>query len=377
LERIIGVQKKYKTEIGESMGKPEKKLKRILLIMGITGAVYGTFRYLLPLVVPFLVAWGLAAFLRPTALWLSAHCRVTIYANGKERIWALPVGVAGIGELFVIMGVLFWLLYFGSRALCLEAGMFLDQIPVWVEELDAWLTGMCHWVEDCFCLTPNCLVLLMREMLRGLMESLKQGAMPYLMVNSVTVFRWGMEFTVVSVILLVAVGMILQEMEVWKRRCKGSLFCQEYDLMGRRLTNVANAYLKTQGIIMVLTTLICTAGFWMLGNPYYILAGLGIGILDAFPILGTGTILVPWAIFCFFGKRWGRGLFLLGLYLVCYFLREILEAKLMGNRVGLSSLETLISMYVGLKLFGILGLILGPVGLLLVEDLVEHYDNVY
>lgn len=357
------------------MGKPEKKLKRILLIVGITGAVYGTFRYLLPLVVPFLVAWALAALLRPSAMWLSARCRVTVNVKGKERVWALPVGVIGIGELLIIIGILFCILYFGGRALCLEVGMFLDRIPVWVEELDVWLTGMCHWMEDCFCLNPNCLVLLMREMLRGLVESLKHGAMPYLMVNSVTVFKWGMEFTVVSVILLVAVGMTLQEMEAWKQRCKGSLFGQEYALISRRLSIVANAYLKTQGIIMVLTTWICAAGFWMLGNPYYILAGVGIGIMDAFPILGTGTVLVPWAIFCFFGKRWGRGLFLLGLYLVCYFLREILEAKLMGNRVGLSSLETLVSMYVGLKLFGILGLLLGPVGLLLVEDLVKNYEG--
>ncbi len=357
------------------MGKPEKKLKRILLIMGITGAVYGTFRYLLPLVVPFLVAWGLAALLRPSASWLAAHCRVKVYVKGKERVWALPVGAAGTGELLIIMGLLFCLFYFVGQILCLEASMFLDQIPVWVEELDMWLTGMCHWMEECFCLNPDCLVILMREMLWGLMESLKQGAMPYLMVNSVTVFKWGMELTVVSVILVAAVGMILQETEIWKQRCQNSLFRQEYRLIGRRLAIVANAYLKTQGIIMVLTTLICTGGFWMLGNPYYILAGVGIGIMDALPILGTGTVLVPWAIFCFFGKRWGRGLFLLALYVVCYFLREILEARLMGNRVGLSSLETLVSMYVGLRLFGIFGLLLGPVGLLLVEDLVRNYEG--
>ena len=68
MDKILCVQKKYKTETGESMGKPDKKLKRILLIIGITGAVYGVFRYLLPLVVPFLLAWGLALMLRPTSV---------------------------------------------------------------------------------------------------------------------------------------------------------------------------------------------------------------------------------------------------------------------------------------------------------------------
>ena len=56
---------------GDSMVSPEKKLKKFLLILGITGAVYGAFRYLLPLVVPFLCAYGTALFLRPSVRFLS------------------------------------------------------------------------------------------------------------------------------------------------------------------------------------------------------------------------------------------------------------------------------------------------------------------
>jgi predicted PurR-regulated permease PerM len=61
------------------------------------------------------------------------------------------------------------------------------------------------------------------------------------------------------------------------------------------------------------------------------------------------------------------------LYLVCYFLRQLLEAKLMGNEVGLSPLETLAAVYVGLELFGFLGFLLGPLGLLLIEDLTQMW----
>ena len=71
---------------------------------------------------------------------------------------------------------------------------------------------------------------------------------------------------------------------------------------------------------------------------------------------------------CFLGGQWGRGLLVFGLYLVCYFLRELLEAKLMGKQVGLTPLETLASVYVGLQMFGLLGFLLGPVGLLLVKE---------
>ena len=65
---------------------------------------------------------------------------------------------------------------------------------------------------------------------------------------------------------------------------------------------------------------------------------------------------------------------LLAIYIICYFLREMMEAKMMGDKVGLSPLETLISMYVGLQLFGLLGFLLGPIGLLLIEDIVQSID---
>ena len=94
-----------------------------------------------------------------------------------------------------------------------------------------------------------------------------------------------------------------------------------------------------------------------IGNPYYILGGIGIGVLDALPIFGTGTALVPWSILLLFKREWGHALILFGLYLLCYFLREFTEAHLMGKKMGLSPLETLAAIYVGLQLFGLLSLI--------------------
>ena len=114
---------------------------------------------------------------------------------------------------------------------------------------------------------------------------------------------------------------------------------------------------------------------FIIGNPYYIMAGIGIGILDALPIFGTGTVLIPWAFLELLTGDWKQAVILAGLYLVCYFVRQILEVRMMGGQVGLSPLETLASVYVGLELFGFFGFILGPLGLLLVEDLVEVWTR--
>ena len=122
------------------------------------------------------------------------------------------------------------------------------------------------------------------------------------------------------------------------------------------------AYLKTQGITMALTMAVSTAGLWVLGSPYPIILGMVIGLLDALPVLGTGTVFVPWALVLAAGGEWGRAAGFLALYLACYFLREFMEARIMGNEIGLTPLESLAAIYVGWRLFGLTGFILGPVG---------------
>ena len=124
---------------------------------------------------------------------------------------------------------------------------------------------------------------------------------------------------------------------------------------------------------MFVTMAVCAAGLFLMGNPYYLLLGVAIGILDALPILGTGTVFLPWILAEVFQRDWKSAVCLAVIYGICYFVREIMETKLMGNEVGLSPLETLAAIYVGLLLFGLWGFILGPMGLLLIEDFVKTY----
>ena len=368
---ISCVQMKYKTEIGESMVKPNEKLKRILLITGVTGVVYASFKYLLPLVIPFFIAYVIALGLYPTASCIS---RKMSFQVGKKNLH-IPVGIVGALELLILLSVAGIWIYAGAQRLYIESRMLVDQVPIWISQLDLWLTGKCRIFETALSLKPGCLVVIVRDMLRGLGNSVKNGAMPYLMSNSMAIFQGMIQITVIWVVGLVSIMLSLQEMEELKYRRDNSIFHEEFTLISQRLKMMGNAYVKTQGLIMILTTAICITGLFLMKNPYYILAGIGIGLLDALPIFGTGTVFIPWVIIALFQGQVGTALTLMAIYLICYFLREIMEARMMGNKVGLSALETLVSMYVGLKLFGVLGFILGPVGLLLIEDFVNLYKE--
>lgn len=113
---------------------------------------------------------------------------------------------------------------------------------------------------------------------------------------------------------------------------------------------------------------VCSTGLYFLGNGYAVLLGVIIGLLDALPVFGTGTVLIPWALFSLVFGNWPYAVGLIVIYVSCYYLREIMEAKLMGGHMGIAPLEMLISMYIGLKLFGVAGFILGPFGFMVIKD---------
>lgn len=353
-----------------SMEKPSKKLKKLFLIVGITGVVYAGFKYLLPLVIPFLAAYVFALGLKPSAVWLQEKLAFNI--KGKRR--RIPVGIVGGAEFLVLLVILGAGLYIAMWKIGKELTLFTQQLPLWIQETDKWLTGRCHKVEDFFSLEPDCLVRLVRDMLVQLSASLKAAAMPFLMTNSMNIVKGFLQGAVISVIVFLGTILSIQEMDSLRERRENSIFWREYEIISCRLVQAGKAWLKTQGSILFITITICTVGLWIIKNPYYILFGIVIGLLDALPVLGTGTVLMPWAVFSMIQGQWGEGIFLIGLYLVCYFLREFIEARIMGSQIGLTPLESLAALYVGWKLFGLLGFVLGPVGLILIEDIVEAYD---
>ena len=276
-------------------------------------------------------------------------------------------------NLILILALLGAGFFYGGRRLFMEANQLVNAVPVWVQNFDEWLTGMCHSVETFCRLQEGVLVKMVQDVLLGTARAFKNATMPNLVVNSVSVFGFFIKVAIITVILFIASILSLQEMDELRERRYNSIFRREFSLLGKRLALTGNAWLRTQAVILFLTTCLCILTLIAIGNPYYIIAGIGIGLLDALPIFGTGTVLIPWGIFLMLQQKWYQGVMLLGLYLVCYFMREFVEAKLMGKKMGLSPLETLMSMYVGLQLFGFLGFILGPVGLMLIEDLVEEY----
>ena len=127
-----------------------------------------------------------------------------------------------------------------------------------------------------------------------------------------------------------------------------------------RIRAVLLGWLKAQAKLMGVTCILLFLGLVMLRIPYALLWSLGISLVDAFPVLGTGTILLPWSLLCMLQGDTPRAVGLAGIYVTISLLRSILEPRFLGRHLGLDPLVTLMAIYAGYKLWGIGGMLLAP-----------------
>lgn len=128
-------------------------------------------------------------------------------------------------------------------------------------------------------------------------------------------------------------------------------------------------YLKTQLLLTVGVFFILLGGFLLTGQSYALLLALGLAVLDFIPIVGSGTIMVPWAVIDLFTARYDRAIAIMLIWGVVVVFRRVAEPKFLGNQTGLSSILSLASIYVGMRVGGVAGMILGPILTLVVLNL--------
>lgn len=158
----------------------------------------------------------------------------------------------------------------------------------------------------------------------------------------------------------------------------GAIKKQIPDSWVEKLTSIKNdmfyaffGYIKAQLILMTITFTELLIGFNIIGLNYTILLAFLISIIDALPILGTGSILIPWALYSIITGNIKLGLSLVILYGIVLVVRQLIEPKVLGQQIGIHPLLTLLAMYTGLNLFGVFGLILGPITLLLLKNVLH------
>lgn len=142
-----------------------------------------------------------------------------------------------------------------------------------------------------------------------------------------------------------------------------------WNQLRRAFSAAFGGYLKAEATISLGVMVILAVGFPIMGQPYGTLLALLLGILDFIPILGAGTVMVPWMVVDLILGDWRKSLYLLILWGVITLFRRFIEPKIVGDQTGLHPLLSLLAIYVGMKTAGVLGMILFPVFLIMIRNL--------
>ena len=141
--------------------------------------------------------------------------------------------------------------------------------------------------------------------------------------------------------------------------------------MGRKLNNVFLGFIKAQLVLGFIIFVAALIGLLIISPEVALIMSIIIWIVDLIPIIGSIIILGPWALYMFLAGKTVMGIKLSILAIILLAIRRIVEPKVMGQQMGLSPLLTLISMFLGLKVFGFLGLIIGPLIIILITSATE------
>ena len=143
---------------------------------------------------------------------------------------------------------------------------------------------------------------------------------------------------------------------------------RQLQMVGNKMKFAVWGYFRAQFKIMFIVFVLLTVGLLILKVPYAVLTAAGIAILDFLPMLGTGTVLIPWAVLWALSGNLSGAAGLVVLYAVTQVTRQLIQPKMVGDSIGMDAMTTLLFLFIGYRLSGLIGMIIAiPVGLILIQ----------
>ena len=339
-----------------------QKHLRFLLGLLYAALAFGAAALVLPGLLPFLLGWGISFLLEPA---VAFFCEKLHLGRGwvSAAILLVSLAILAAGGLFLFRRIWFELTVLSAK---LPAWMaFLQQLNQKLDHLIyRWTIAVSPefrcTLQRALAGTAEQLSVYFASLGSALLERLTDGilALPRAALFLFTALLAGYFFLVGKPALT-----------AFFQRQIPTRWLSRLQKLTQQLKTALGGWIKAQGILIAVTFLLLTTGFLLIRVDAALLLAAGIALLDALPVFGTGTALLPWAVFCILSGELRRGISLAALYAVLWLTRSLLEPKLIANRAGLHPLAALFAMYLGFSLFGVIGLMLAPLGAVLLAQL--------
>ena len=326
-----------------------------------TAFVVGAGIALIRFLMPFVIGWIISCIANPVVCWLDKKLKIQKKFGSAIMIVAVIAAVVGI-------------LYLFGSVIVRELGGLITNLPQIYEEIEVQLKEIASNLAGFFEKLPdgiqngwNTLVSGVGSATGGWIEKISNPTVSLVgdIAKSIPSVIIGTFVTVLSAYFFVADR---ESVVVWFKKVIPQSVYKRLTMVVTNFKFSVGGYFKAQFKIMGVVGAILLIGLSILRIKYVIVLSIIIAFLDFLPFLGTGTAFVPWCIYTFLVGDYKRLIFLVVLYATTQIVRQLIQPKLVGDEVGLKPLPTLVFIYIGYRLGGVLWMILAvPLGMIIIN----------
>lgn len=348
----------------------EKKMciiKKIFIVLGILIGIFFSFK-LFMFYIPFAIAYIISYLLNPIIEKFTKRFKTT------RKISSIIVLTA---FFLITISIITWAI----TKIVEESSFFSSTINTYIEKIVDFFSSLENnkfLSENVFVTesTKNIIMRNINDFLNGFENSVKTKITEFINnLKVLPIFFINLIITILALYFILADKFsILDKLEYqFSKRIVSKI-----RIKLEKISNTLISYLKAELTLIFISFIIILIGlyiFKLLGMniKYPFLMASIIGIVDALPILGSGFIMIPWSIILFFNHENSLAFSILGLYILTLCIKQILEPKIVSNKIGVHPLFTLLAMYTGFKVIGFIGILIGPIVLIVFKEVFENF----
>ncbi|OJF17454.1 MAG: sporulation integral membrane protein YtvI [Bacillaceae bacterium G1] len=302
--------------------------------------------FIFPYLLPFLIALLLAVLIEPL---VQAVQKTGI----RSRIAATWIVLGGLG---LFLGLV---IYFSFTRIFVELVAIYEKSPYYLTEVENWVSDWLAYIP------PETLETLQRQVTSSFSNWLSNssvllGRSASAFVNFASALPGMIILSLLTFLAFVLISMHLPQLKAQFYQWFAPESHEKLDIILRELNRGIIGYIRGQVLIAVVIFAMTFVGLLLLRVPYALAIAAVIAVVDFLPFLGSGLVLLPWAVWALFKHELFFGIGLIVVYVAITLLRRIIEPKVLGDSLGISTLAVLLSMVLGFSFMGVLGLLVGP-----------------
>lgn len=331
------------------------------------GVLYFIFKYVIHWIMPFLIGFLIALALRPIT---------RVITSRFKRIKGKSVALFVIAMFYVIVALILWFLISFLWEQITELIMVLPSF--YFAKLEPILFNFNDWVvERTSMLSPELSATISEILMNGLeyVANLIRSLSLYLVQlakNILSNFPLYLISVIFTIVLSVFISVEYDNLTKFLKKQFSEEFYKTFEQARKFLSGTLWKMIKAYIIILFITFIELFVGLSLLKMRFALPIAAIVAVLDIMPILGTGGVLIPWAIIELILENYTVGLGLLLLYLIVTIVRNTIEPRIVGHQIGLHPIITITVMYAGLRLFGFIGFLIAPIIAILVKYLNDN-----